>query len=213
MSQLTKFLILILFVSCASCTTMFLADSSQTQTEVFYINQKTGEKKLIGATPLQISMEDLKSKVGEDVPPGEFFRFRFEKKGFQTETLLVPSSRLGTIATKLSVTMIENKKDDEEKVAKSLIDRLFTAQRLALLKEFERAQIEIDKIIADHPSFVRALTMRASIYYAQNNIPESIKWYEEALKIDPQMEDVIRMIGKLKGEKPVEKRLPARSGP
>ena len=56
--------------------------------------------------------------------------------------------------------------------------------------------------------------MRASIYLAQNKIEESLKWYEDALKIDPQMEDVIRIMAKIKEtsnsqKTPPEKNLPS----
>lgn len=203
-----------------SCTSLFVAESNPSQTEIFYITQKSGEKKLIGTTPLQLSMIEFKTKIGEDLQPGEFYKLRFEKKGFQTEEYHVPVSRFGTLATKIGITLTETKNDssaaEQEKQAKTLIDRLFTAQRLAQLKEFERAQIEIDKILQDHPKFTRAMTMRAAIYFAQNNLPESIKWYEEALKIDPQMEDVLKLIAKIKGEKPSSSapadRLPATKG-
>jgi len=199
----------------SGCASNLTIDSKPPQTEVFYVNQKSGEKKSIGVTPIQMPMLDFKSKIGEDLQPGEFYKLKFEKKGFQTEEYHIPVSRFGTLATKLNVTLPEVKESSaqEEEQARTLIDRLFSAQRLAQLKEFERAQIEIDKIIADHPKFSRAMTMRAAIYFAQNNIQESIKWYEEALKIEPHMEDVIKILAKIKNEKqPNVDRLPANKG-
>lgn len=212
MFRLFYYLILISAFFCNSCTTLFIANSNAPQSEVFYLNQKTGEKKSLGTTPLQLPMDEFRSKLGEEVLPGEFYKLKFEKKGYQSETYMVPATRYGTLTTKIEVTLIESKKDEEERIAKTLIDRLFMAQRLALLKEFERAQIELDKIITDHPTFVRALTMRASIYYAQGKPQESLKWYEEALKIDPQMEDVIKIAAKIKGISNSENRLPASKG-
>lgn len=212
MNKVKQILSLVSLTVLNSCSSVFVADSTPPQTEIYYLSQKTGEKKLIGATPLQIPMSELKSKLGEELQPGDFFKISFEKKGYRSESYQLPMSRSGTLMTKINVTLTETKNDAEEKMAKSLIDHLFTAQRLALLKEYERAQIEIDKILAEHPTFTRAITMRAAIYMAQNNTAESIKWYEEALKIDPQMEDVIKIIAKLKGEKPPNDRLPASKG-
>jgi len=196
-------ILIVVIGTITGCTSFFVAESNPGQTEIFYITQKSGEKKPLGITPLQIPMLDFKTKISEDLQPGEFYKLRFEKKGFQSEEYLIPVSRFGTLTTKITVILKENKNNsaEEEKQAKSLIDRLFTAQRLAQLKEFERAQIELDKILTDHPQFTRAMTMRAAIYFAQNNIPESVKWYEEALKIEPQMEDILKILAKIKGDK------------
>ena len=83
-------------------------------------------------------------------------------------------------------------------VATEILDHLYVAQKLAQKKEYERAQIELDKIILTHPEFARALTLRASIYYIQGKYKESVKWYDEALKVDPKMEEAIRMLAKAK---------------
>ena len=86
----------------------------------------------------------------------------------------------------------------EERLAKDVLDHLFLAQKLALSAQYERAQIEIDHILTDFPGFPRALSMRASIYFAQKNYTESLRWYEEALKSDPQMEDAVKMAAKVR---------------
>lgn len=156
------------------------------------------DKKLIGKTPLDIPMSELKNNFGEDVTSGEFFTISIEKKGYLSEIFKVPASRFGTMLTSLDIKLKKSEKEIELKLARKIIEQLFLAQKFALLQQYERAHIELDKILLDYPEFARAMTMRASIYFAQKNYLESLKWYDEALKIDPNLEDAVRMMAKVK---------------
>ncbi len=104
----------------------------------------------------------------------------------------------------------EKEKELELRAASDIVNRLFLAQKFAIAKQFERALIEIDKILSQFPTFARALSMKGSIYLAQQNYAESIKWYDEALKSDPQMEDTVRLAARarelLAGRQPAQQR-------
>jgi tetratricopeptide (TPR) repeat protein len=181
---------------CATAT--FTVTSEPQQADVYYVSPVNGEKKVVGKTPLNLPMSEFKSIIGNDVSSGQYFPLMVEKNGFLSQTYQLPASRYGTLVTSLNVKLKQGDDANEEKTARKIIDHLFLAQKYALTQQFERAQIELDKVLTNFPTFPRALSMRASIYYAQKNWPESLKWYEEALKSDPQMDDAVKMTAKIR---------------
>lgn len=204
---------LVLMIGLSGCSTAtFVATSDPLAADVYYVVPKTGEKKSLGKTPLKIPAEDVKKAIQKDVSGGEYFAVRFEKQGYVPQTYMVPAGRFGTLVTSLEVKLKKGEGDKEAALAKSVLDRLFLAQKLALTNQYERAQVEIDRILADFPGFARAYSMRASIFLAQKNYTESLKWYEEAIKADPQMEEAVKMIAKIK-DLQSGKRTPAEEKP
>ncbi len=180
------------------CSHLLVVKSEPVEADVYFVNPKTGDKKAVGKTPLNMSMSDVTTAVGPEMVSGEFFTLGVEKPGYITQTLTIPAGQFGTLVTDLRVVLKQGATPKEERLAKSVIDRLFLAQRFALSQQYERAQIELDKILVEFPGFARALSMRASIYFAQKNFTEALKFYEEALKSDPQMEDAVKMVAKVK---------------
>lgn len=183
----------------SSCATpVFTVKSEPPQADVFFQPPGGGEKKQIGKTPLTMPMTELRQILGNDVVSGQYFPITIERQGFVPEVLQIPATKFGTLVTAVDVKLKEGQVEKEQKTAKMILDHLFLAQKFALAQQFERAQIELDKILADYPSFARAMSMRASIFFAQKNFNESLKWYEEALKADPTMDDAVKMASKVR---------------
>ena len=182
-----------IIVSFTGCSSVFTVKSDPLGADVFFQDPKTGEKKPLGKTPLEMPKSELRKTVGNGIDAGNFFTVIVEKPGYLPSSFSIPATGFGTMATILDVKLKEGSAPKEARIAKDLLDRLFLAQKYALSAQFERAQIEIDKILAEFPSFPRALSMRASIYFAQKNFEESVKWYDKALEADPQLEDAMRM--------------------
>ncbi len=176
----------------------FIVKSEPLQADIFVQDAKTNEKKPVGKTPLQMPMPEFKKIAGDSLGAGEFFTVLVEKQGYIPQSFSVPATKFGTMVTQLDVKLKEGTAPKELKIAKEILDHLFVAQKLALAAQFERAQIELDEIIKPFPTFARALSMRASIYYAEKKYPESLKWYEEALKSDPEMDEAIKMVAKVR---------------
>lgn len=179
-------------------TTTFNVKSDPIQADVFFKTSKMPEKKPLGKTPLSLPMEELKKSIGPDVLSGEYFTLIVEKQDYVTEALNIPATRFGTVLTEVEVNLKKGSQVEDIKTAQEMVDRLFLAQKFALTQQYERAHIELDKVLKIYPKFSRALSMRASIYYVQKNYQESLKWYEEALKIDPQMDEAVKMSAKVR---------------
>lgn len=129
---------------------------------------------------------------------GELITIIVKKDGFKEELLTIPYGGFGVMNNQLFLKL----KPDESKILLSstedLLKRLFLAQKFALSQQFERALIEVDQILKQHPKFTRALTMKGSVYFAQKKYEDSLKWYEEALKIDPDMDETVKLTAKVR---------------
>ncbi len=192
------FVVIPLLLTGAGCASVFSVKSDPLQSDVFYIDPKSGEKKTLGKTPLELPTAELRKVAGNDVFAGEFFTIQIEKQGFTPERFQIPSTRFGTLVTALDAKLKTGNGPKEERLAKNILNHIFLAQKMANTGQFERAQIELDKVLSESPDFARALSMRGSIYFVQKNYAEALKGYEEALKADPQMEDAVKMAAKVR---------------
>jgi Tetratricopeptide repeat len=190
--------IIILLSLISSCASKFVVVSDPPQADVFVVDAKTGEKKTIGKTPIEMPVADVKKTVTNQPTAGEFYSILVEKPGFETQTFNVPAGQFTTLITSLDVKLKEGKSQAEFRLAKEILDNIFLAQRFANLGQFERAHIELDKVINQFPTFSRALSMRASVFYAQKNYQESLKWYEQSLRQDPNLEEAVKMTAKVR---------------
>ncbi len=201
-------IVVILSLALSACAgSKFIVKSDPLQADVFVENPKTGQKKQIGVTPLEIPLSNVKETVGEEVVSGEYFTVVIEKKGFVSQRVAVPATRFGTLVTRIEAPLKAGEDQKQNQLASEILDHLFVAQKLALAKEYERAQAELDKILAIAPDFARAHSMMGSVYFLQKKFPESLHAYEKALKNDPKMEEAIKMIARINGQDP--SRLPA----
>jgi tetratricopeptide (TPR) repeat protein len=191
------FVFFVLFLSgCAS--SKLIVKSDPLTADVFILDGKNSERKPLGKTPLEMPIEDLMKNISSETTAGEFYTIVIEKPGFETQTLSFPTAKFTTRVTAVEVKLKEGQTQKEIRFAKEIIDHLFLAQRFANSGQFERAHIELDKILTPVPTFARALSMRASVYFAQKNYNDSLKWYEEALKNEPDMEEAVKMSAKVR---------------
>lgn len=185
-----------------ACSSNFKIESTPPDAEVFVENFKTGDKKSLGKTPINMDMGKLTEMLGStSVGAGNYFHLDVEKNGFISQRLAVPASKFGTLVMELEVNLKAGEQAKQAKLAEDILNHFFLAQKFAMNKEFDRAQAEVDRILEAFPDFARAQSMRGSIYYVQKNYPEALKWYELALKSDPKMEEAVKMIAKINGEK------------
>ncbi len=175
------------------------------------------DKKSLGRTPIEMPVSEFEQKVGPQSSENQFYTIEFTKEGYEGEILTIPFASSGTLLTELNIKLKKAPDKTEENEAEltkaqEIINSLFLAQKFAITKQFERALIELDKIIEEHPTFARALSMKGSVYFAQKNYQESLKWYEAALKADPQLEETVKLASKARemisddGRKPASRR-------
>src|SRR5687767_8894937 len=91
--------LLVVLVAASACSPVFTVKSDPIQADVFVQDPKTGEKKAVGKTPLELPAAALKQQVGPDLMQGEYFTLWVEKQGFLPEKFAVPSTKFGTLIT------------------------------------------------------------------------------------------------------------------
>ena len=109
---------------------------------------------------------------------------------------MLPATGFGSLGMKLDVKMKQG--EQVEQVADEVLQSLMNAQRFAAQKEYERANIEIDKLLAVHPKLTRAIALRGAILYVQKKYAESRKSYEEVLRLDPKSQSAVDMLARIK---------------
>lgn len=207
---------LALLSGCGSKPVVFNVTTEPEEANVFVLNSQSGDKKKIGKSPIEMEEQALKKEVGTLGKAGEFVELIVEKEGFQKKSLWVPLSSSGSLRSQLKVTLKSNENQEKElETAKNILDQLFLAQKFARLKEFERALIEIDKILGQHPQFARALSMKGSIYFAKRDFKSSLEWYDKAIEVDPEFGHAVEMSAKVRKQLKLPPRKPAgsRGGP
>ena len=181
-----------------SCSSKLIVQSDPSDVEVFASAQNSNQKKSIGKTPLEIKYSDLYEKAGFTPSNGEFLYISLEGKDYDVEKVLLPPTPYGLTSSHVLVKLTPLKDVSQ---AKEILQKLHIAQKFAQAAQFERALVEIDKVLEVDPNFIRALSLKGSVYYLQKNFDEALKWFEKALSLDGSFEEAVKMISKIKEEK------------
>ncbi len=186
----------------------FKVVSEPEQAEVFVVTSE-GVEKSLGLTPLTKTKKELE-EVFQQNSPGELVKFVVKKDGFKRLDIMLPLNAGGSLGTQLNLTLAKTTSSaDELKTAQNIIDQLFKAQQYARTKQLERALIEVDKILEQFPKFERAMTMKAAILYGQGQFRKSLKWYEGAVDVNPQLTSAMQMAAKIRKTLKMPIRIPA----
>lgn len=195
----------ILFVSIAllgggliGCSSVLKIQSEPSGAEAFIAQQDSTDRKLLGRTPVEIKYSELRDKLGSNVSPSDMLVVTLELQDMETQKIFVPPTSFGTTNINVQVKMASKK---EVGSANNILQWLHNAQKFAQGGEFERAHIEVDKVLAVDAKFVRALSMKGSVYYLQKNYDEAAKWFEKALATDGSFEEAVKMLNKIKQER------------
>jgi len=209
LKNIPKAISIFTLLSLGSCSSApFKVTSTPEQAEVFIVNPETKSEKRIGVTPLTKKKKDLIEQLGDQAQAGNLVNIKIKKDGYRSKEIWLPTAAGGHIPTALNLSLESStSKSDEMQTASDIMEKVFLAQQFAKTKQLERALIEIDKVLEAFPKFDRAMTMKAAILYAQNNMKDSLKWYESALDVNPELKSAIEMSGKIRKSL----RLPARS--
>jgi tetratricopeptide (TPR) repeat protein len=181
-------------------TAVVVVKSEPSDAEVSTREPRSGARKSLGKTPLRIDSENLFNLPSSlATSDGTFVELIINKEGYESGHYFVPTEALARKEVDLDIKLFPGAQEDG--VARNLLEALFSAQRFAELGEFEHAQAEVDKALGMSPGFPRAYTMRGSIFYLQKRYADALKAYEQALVLDPKMEEAMRMIAQIRNLK------------
>lgn len=190
-----------LFIICLSplgCTPVLTVKSEPSGATV-YAQMVNEQKQELGKTPFDLLYTDLEKVAPLASVTGEMIPLTFEKEAHDPVILMVPSVRIGLS----SATITAKLKPIQESTATAdhLLQFLHNAQKFANAGNYQRALEEADKAFEKDPKFIRALSMKGSIYFMQSRWDDSLIWYEKALALDNGFEEAVRMIAEIKKKK------------
>ncbi len=188
---------LVFYAGCVSKP--FKINSEPDNAEVSILIGEDREKKSLGQTPVIKTKKEIEELLDVDLNSGEVINIVFEKDGYRKKELWIPSVAGGNLGFDIEVSLQQGlSSKDETKTADQIIGKLFLAQNYARTQQFERAVLEIDKLLEDYPTLTRALTMKGAILYANNTLKESLETYEKALSLDPEIKSALEMSSKIR---------------
>lgn len=191
-----------IFAIFAGCGSQVKLTSQPEGAQIYLLNQESGEKKKLGETPFTKTSKELTAELGPLGDSSGFASVLFEKEGFESKLLWIPITAAGSIGVEVQVLLkesVQTKVDDENlKTAEGILKKIFLAQQFARTQQFERAFIEIDRVLERFPEFSRALSMKAAIHFAKGELKESLEWYEKALEKDPELSQAVEMAAKIR---------------
>lgn len=197
MSRILFYAQIIFFGLLASgCTAKYVVRSNPLGADVYYRPPASERKIKLGSTPLELTEDTIVQVTGLSRNSTDYFELVFEKQGFRSERLMVPGARFGSMETTISVGMVESA--NEGAVARDLLQFVMNAQKFANAGDFQRAHIEVDRALALDQRFARAASMKGAVYFMEKNYRESLNWYEKALSLDSQQQDVVKMVAHLR---------------
>ena len=129
----------IIALSTFGCSSKFIVKTDPLQADLFFKSTTSEEKKPLGQTPYEVKSEDLLKTLGPEFVNAEFFTLIIEKKGFKSQSYTVPISGFGVLVKELNLKLVEGQTEQEIRLAKEVLDRMFLAQRFANTNQFERA--------------------------------------------------------------------------
>lgn len=193
-------IVALIFLICSGCVSKpFKLVSEPDNAEAFLLVGEEKEKKSLGQTPVIKTKKEIEELIDADLNSGSTLNIVFQKDGYADKELWIPASAGGNLGVDIEVTLTKGlSSKDEVKTANQIIEKLFLAQNLARTQQFERAVIEIDKLIEKFPTLVRAMTMKGAILYASNSLKESLGSYEKALSLNPDLKTALEMSSKIR---------------
>ena len=144
---------------------------------------------------MEISETQLADKLSLTPDSVQWVQLIMEKKEFSPREVLMPSSRWGERTKLIKLALSAN--PDKSTVVQEMLSLFFNAKKFAESKQFDQAHSEIDKVLALDSKSVRAMNMKAGIFYLEGKNDEAKRLYREALNLDPSSSDAIKMLEKI----------------
>jgi hypothetical protein len=195
-SPLVKTVVFLTTVGLAGCaTSQLFVESNPPGAEVAYVGMG-GNAQQIGVTPMMLTPANVPGLFREQV------QISVSKPGFHGESFLIPpgsGSVTGKIGARLSVDPLSKSCQETLSAMVEATDSVAQAQRLMFRKEYVEAERTLNALVLRYPAVPAFHSMLGSLHYLQKNLPRALESYQKAQELQPQNQETLRMIEKIKG--------------
>lgn len=189
----------IAFLFICACASKLTLQSEPSDAEVSIAVAGKAEKAKAGKTPVELTENQLQQMLQVTPDKAALLEITIEKKDFETRTILFPSNRWGELSKTIKIQLTP--RTEASDIVRVMLRHLFNGKKFAESRQYDQAQMELDKALALDSKSAQAMTMKAGVFYLQNNFGEAEVWYKKALAAEPSFSEAIQMLEKLKIKK------------
>lgn len=194
-----KWILLLICMYVVGCGSTLVITSDPSDAKVYLKKPGATDRVELGVTPLEIRTSEVQEKADISNNSNEYRELIVVKDGYGSQNLFLPPTRFTTLKTQIFA-KLDKTPDSEVAKGEQMVQHLFNAQKFAQKTDFEKAHLELEKSLAISPDFVRAISMKATVYYLEGKYAESLVWYEKALQLEPEYEEAVKMISAVRNK-------------
>ncbi len=188
-----------LFLFTSACASKLTLQTEPSDADVSISVAGKAEKAKAGKTPIELTEAQLQQMLQVAPDKAALLEITIEKKDFETRTILFPSNRWGELSKTIKLQLTP--RTEASDTVRIMLRHLFNGKKFAESRQYEQAHIELDKAMALDSKLAQAMSMKAGVFYLQNNFAEAEAWYKKALETEPSFSEAVQMLEKLKNKR------------
>ena len=162
-------------------------DSSPKECDIVVINPENGVKTVLGKTPYDTDMDQLKSNVGDN----GIIQLDIHKAGFQHYHLALPL--VGSSDIKVFANLeVENDVKLTQDIDLLMTD-LFDVLRMVRVQDFDNGMKKLELLEQKFPHYSIIFEMKGMISYLRKNFKEALNFYRKSFGLNPKNREAYRM--------------------
>lgn len=161
--------------------------SSPDQCEIFVIDPEDGKKTVLGKTPFEGDVDQLKSTIAEN----GVAQLEIHKPGFIPYNLALPM--VGGSDMKIFANLEVEKDIALTQDIDLLMGDLFDVLRMVRVKDFGNGIKKLELLEKKFPHYSIIYEMKGMISYLQKNYKQALNFYRKSFGLNPKNREAYRM--------------------
>lgn len=172
-----------------ACGHALIVESDPDGADVYLADSSGAVARRLGSTPLKLDFNEFM--------PGSGGAFLYvQKQGFERQSTFITSGSFGGRKEILRFRL--SKGVTGGALATRLVKYVRNAQKMVEKMQLSEAHSEIDKALELEPNFVFGLSFKAGLYFIAKNYDEAEKLYKKVLDLDPDYDEGLQMLARIK---------------
>lgn len=180
--------LLCLFISGFAHAGTLSITSNPTESDVFVVDSKTGERSRLGTTPFEGPVSDVLERSSD----GNSLFVELEKPGFEKYRVFLASFGKSDIDFKINLEVAKDMRMVQD--MDFLMSDLFDVQRMIRGQDFSSALEKLDLLKDRFPHFSILEELRGSVFYLTQEYTRALTAYRRAFALNAKNRDVYRMM-------------------
>lgn len=150
----------------------------------------------VGQTPLKLEGDFISRKRGS------FVTLTLRKEGYQTETVVLPTSHLGAdlnVTSKLEEYKMSLQCHDQNTAIQKVSRGTASVQYLIKAGRYSEALGQIDVLLSEFPGVSVLYDLKGNVLYLSKDLSGALAAYDKSVEIDPNNSDTQRIRAKIRG--------------